>query len=110
MDLAARPFFETLSKWLYRGVIIDPGRDFFVEDHEVVGRSTLPAEYNNDYWEKHYCLRVDRIPTFLHRYADTILRTGKYLNVIQQCDKAARWPELVPLSYLPNPEHYQAAV
>ena len=89
---------------------MDPGRDFFMEDHEVVGRSTLPAEYNDDYWEKRYCLRVDRIPTFLHQYADTILRTGKYLNVIQQCDKATRWPELVPLSYLPNPERYQVAV
>ena len=35
-ELAAKPFFDTLSKWLYRGVIVDPGRDFFVEDHEVV--------------------------------------------------------------------------
>ena len=110
IDLAAKTFFETLSKCLYHGVIIDPGWDFFVEDHEVMGRSTLPAEYNDDYWEKRYCLRVDRLPTFLHRYADTILRTGKYINVIQQCQKAARWPELVLLSYLPNPEHYQAAV
>ena len=35
VELASKPFFETLSKWLYRGVIIDPGKDFFVEDHEV---------------------------------------------------------------------------
>ena len=33
--------------------------------------------------------------------------TGKYLNVIQQCDKTAKWPELTQLRYLPNPEHYQ---
>ena len=59
-----------------RGVIVDPGHDFFVEDHEVVERTALPTEYNDDYWEKRYCLRVDRIPTFLHAYADTILRTG----------------------------------
>ena len=110
VELSSKPFFETLSKWLYRGVIIDPGKDFFVEDHEVVDRNSLPTEYNDDYWEKRYCLRVDRIPTFLHRFADTILRTGKYLNVIQQCDKAARWPAMAPLSYLANPEHYQAVV
>merc|ERR1719318_401003 len=109
-ELASKPFFETLSKWLYRGVIVDPGHDFFVEDHEVVERTALPTEYNDDYWEKRYCLRVDRIPTFLHAYADTILRTGKYLNVIQQCDKTAKWPELTQLSYLSNPEHYQGVV
>ena len=106
-ELAAKPFFETLSKWLYRGVIIDPGKDFFVEDHEVVDRTCLPTEYNDDYWEKRYCLRMDKVPAFLSRYADTILRTGKYLNVIQQCDKTARWPDIIPLQYLHNPEHYQ---
>jgi len=106
-ELAARPFFETLSVWLYRGVILDRGRDFFVEDHEVMERSCLPTEYNDDYWEKRYCLRIEKVPTFLSRYADTILRTGKYLNVIQQCDKTAKWPEMISLSYLDNPEHYQ---
>jgi len=106
-ELSAKPFFETLSKWLYRGVIIDPGKDFFVEDHEVVDRSCLPTEYNDDYWEKRYCLRMDKVPVFLTRYSDTILRTGKYLNVIQQCDKTATWPEIVPLKYLQNSEHYQ---
>ena len=29
-----------------------------------------------------------QIPAFLHCHADKILRTGKYLNVIQQCDDA----------------------
>ena len=106
-ELAAKPFFDTLSKWLYRGVIVDPGKDFFVEDHEVVEKNCLPIEYNDDYWEKRYCLRVDKIPSFLSRHADTILRTGKYLNVIQQCDKTARWPGIVQLGYLHNAEHYQ---
>jgi len=106
-ELAAKPFFDTLSKWLYRGVIVDPGKDFFVEDHEVLEKNCLPVEYNDDYWEKRYCLRVDKIPSFLSRHADTILRTGKYLNVIQQCDKTAKWPEIVHLSYLHNAEHYQ---
>ena len=105
-ELAAKPFFETMSAWLHRGVIVDPGRDFFVEDHEVVDRACLPTEYNDDYWEKRYGLRLDQLPTFLARYADTVLRTGKYLNVIQQCDKTAKWRPIVPLQYLQNPEHY----
>ncbi len=28
------------------------------------------------------------MPSFLHSHADKILRTGKYLNVIQQCDQS----------------------
>ena len=48
-ELAAKPFFETLSKWLCRGVIIDPGKDFFVEDNEVVDRTCLPTEYIDDF-------------------------------------------------------------
>jgi Gamma tubulin complex component N-terminal len=50
--------------------------------------------------------RLDKIPSFLHKYADTILRTGKYLNVIQQCDKSAQWAAIQPLEYLTNSEHY----
>lgn len=45
-ELVVKPFFETFSMWLYRGVINDPGKDFFEEDHEVVDRTGLPTEYN----------------------------------------------------------------
>ncbi len=32
---------------------------------------------------------------------------GKYLNVIQQCDKEISWPDDVEdIVYLTNPEHY----
>ena len=41
-ELTTKPVFETLSKLLYRGVLIDPGKDFFFEDHKVVDR-TLPT-------------------------------------------------------------------
>ena len=60
-----RPFFETLSAWLYRGVILDPSKDFFVEDNQVLCKESLPLEYNDDFWEKRYGLRIDKIPTFL---------------------------------------------
>jgi len=36
------------SKWLYLVVIIDPGKDFFEEDHEVVDRTCLLTEYNDE--------------------------------------------------------------
>lgn len=63
--MISRPFFDILTTWLHRGVIIDPSKDFFVEDHEVLDKASLPLEYNDDYWEKRYCLRIDKIPTFL---------------------------------------------
>ena len=61
-----RPFFETLSAWLYRGIILDPSKDFFVGDNQILDKDRLPSgEYNDDYWEKRYCLRVDKVPIFL---------------------------------------------
>jgi len=54
--------------------------------------------------------RLDKIPCFLQKYADTVLSTGKYLNVIQQCDKSAQWAALQSLQYLPNPEHYHPII
>ena len=39
-----------------------------------------------------------------------ILRTGKYLNVIQQCEKNVNWPSIQTIQYLPNPEQYQETI
>ncbi len=58
----------------------------------------------------HGCFRLDKIPCFLQKYAATVLSTGKYLNVIQQCDKSAQWAALQSLEYLPNSEHYHPII
>ena len=76
VESAAKPYFEILSRWLHRGLIIDSGKDFFVEDNEVIERSALPLEYSDDYWERRYSIRMDQIPGFLHNHSDMILRTG----------------------------------
>lgn len=47
----------------------------------------MPLEYSDDYWERRYSIKADQIPAFLHSNVDKILRTGKYLNVIQQCEQ-----------------------
>ncbi len=73
---AAGPYFETLSRWIHRGIIHDPGRDFFVQDHEETGRAQMPLEYSDDYWERRYSIKPDQIPSFLHNHSDMILRTG----------------------------------
>lgn len=56
-----------------------------VEDNEVVQKEDLPMDYSADYWAKRYTIRRERIPKFLERVSDHILRAGKYLNVIRQC-------------------------
>ena len=32
---ASAPFFQILSQWINRGIIVDHGKDFYVEDNEV---------------------------------------------------------------------------
>lgn len=56
-----------------------------MEDNELIHREELPIDYSADYWEKRYTMRSERTPTFLNEQAQTILRTGKYFNVIRQC-------------------------
>jgi hypothetical protein len=55
-------------------VIIDPTKDFFVEDHEVLDKNSLPLEYNDDYWEKRYCLRQ---AAYSWTYRQLVHRIGK---------------------------------
>lgn len=58
-----------------------------IEDNELINKEELPVDYSADYWEKRYCVQRDRVPKFLDKFTDIILRTGKYLNVISQCGK-----------------------
>lgn len=83
---ASQPYWNILQKWIYQGSVEDPYLEFMVEDHQVVSMDKLsPTAYSDDYWEKRYTLRRDRVPSFLLPQTDQILRTGKYLNVIKQC-------------------------
>ena len=52
--LAARlqacvPYFETLEKWIYKGLIVDPYSEFLVEENEVIGKEKLQEDYNDSY-------------------------------------------------------------
>ena len=48
----------------------------------------IQSFFSDDYWERRYSIKADQIPAFLHANVDKILRTGKYLNVIQQCEQS----------------------
>uniref|UniRef100_A0A182NJT5 Gamma-tubulin complex component 2 n=1 Tax=Anopheles dirus TaxID=7168 RepID=A0A182NJT5_9DIPT len=81
IEAAAVPFMEMLHLWIYRGVINDPQQEFLIE------HSAMELTENElvDYWEKQYAIRSEKVPCFLAKYADVILRTGKYLNVVRVC-------------------------
>ncbi|XP_057335755.1 gamma-tubulin complex component 2-like isoform X2 [Microplitis mediator] len=99
IESASLPYMQILEKWVYKGVICDPYQEFFVEDNELIQREELPMDYSADYWEKRYTMKSERIPSFLNQHAHTILRTGKYFNVIRQCGKMIKWIKQEPLIY-----------
>ncbi|XP_012273660.1 gamma-tubulin complex component 2 isoform X2 [Orussus abietinus] len=107
---ASVPYMKMLEKWVYKGVICDPHQEFFVEDNELIQREELPMDYSADYWEKRYTMKPERIPEFLSENAQTILRTGKYFNVIRQCGKTVQWGKQEPLVYQQRGQNYIAAI
>ncbi|CAK9804480.1 Gamma-tubulin complex component 2 [Anthophora plagiata] len=110
IQTASIPYMQILEKWVYKGVICDPYEEFFVEDNELIQREELPIDYSADYWEKRYTMRPERIPTFLNEQAQTILRTGKYFNVIRQCGKTVKWGKQEPLIYQHQGQKYIAVI
>ncbi|KAG1670485.1 Gamma-tubulin complex component 2 [Nymphon striatum] len=102
---ATVPYFGILEKWIYRGLICDPYMEFLIEDNEIIQKEHLPEDYSDDFWEKRYTICRERIPSFLDKVSDTILRTGKYLNVIRQCGQKVQCPQAEKLSYSCRERH-----
>lgn len=103
---AAEPFMKMLQQWIQKGVIVDSTQEFLVEDNECIQQGEVPAYYSDDYWQRRYTLRTECIPTFLEKYAEKILRTGKYLNVIRQCGKRVMPIQEMDLQFDPtNDQH-----
>ncbi|KAL5106005.1 Gamma-tubulin complex component 2 [Taenia crassiceps] len=99
---ACRPFFESLSFWLYRGFLRadDAQRgEFFIVKSSAL---PLPSQENDTardyinsayYWERSYSILSTQLPGFLESRAEKVLATGKYLNVVQQCDSSLQLAE-----------------
>ena len=73
------------------------------------GKEKLQIEYNESYWEQHYSLVRERIPRFLEPFAEKILNTGKYLNVVSDCGVTIEQRH-EPLRYLVNPRQLEGAI
>ncbi|RWS05057.1 gamma-tubulin complex component 2-like protein, partial [Dinothrombium tinctorium] len=98
---AAKPYLNMLEKWITEGIIYDPYKEFFIEDYGYSKEEDLSIDCCDDkapyylltrlscssFWENRYAILTTRMPVFVSRFADKILKTGKYLSVIKQCGK-----------------------
>ncbi|KAJ2950612.1 hypothetical protein O0L34_g8866 [Tuta absoluta] len=109
-ERAAKPFLATLDHWIHKGTITDPFQEFMIEDNELINKEELPVDYSADYWEKRYSVQRDRVPRFLDKYIDIVLRTGKYLNVISQCGKPMSKTSTEEIKYSLREQNYGAII
>lgn len=81
---ASSAYLGILERWVYEGVIDDPHGEFFIAEDKSFQKESLTQDYDAKYWRQRYSLK-DEIPSFLANAAETILTTGKYLNVMREC-------------------------
>ncbi|KAG0466801.1 hypothetical protein HPP92_018381 [Vanilla planifolia] len=74
--------FGSFARWVYEGIIDDPYGEFFIAENKSLQKESLTLDYDAKYWQQRYSLK-DGIPSFLAGAAETILITGKYLNVMR---------------------------
>ncbi|GAV09274.1 hypothetical protein RvY_18843 [Ramazzottius varieornatus] len=81
------PFFRMLQEWLYEGSFQDPYGEFLIAiSSSKRMKDVQKSIHTYHYWENRYKLVPAMVPKFIEPFADKILRSGKYLNIIKQCD------------------------
>ncbi|XP_076883493.1 gamma-tubulin complex component 2-like [Bidens hawaiensis] len=93
IDSANSAYLGILERWVYEGVIDDPHDEFFIAENKSLKKDSLTQDYDAMYWRQRYSLKDD-IPSFLANSAETILTTGKYLNVMRECGHTVQVPAL----------------
>uniref|UniRef100_A0A158QGF3 Gamma-tubulin complex component n=1 Tax=Rodentolepis nana TaxID=102285 RepID=A0A158QGF3_RODNA len=118
---ACQPFFESLSSWVYRGILKPEDEklgEFFITkvsnklQSGAVRENDRAMEYINSafFWDRSYCILSTQLPTFLESHAEKILAAGKYLNVVQQCDSSQQLAEPEPLVFSENEQDFLAPI
>jgi gamma-tubulin complex component 2 len=57
-----------------------------ISESHAITKDHLKKEFNDVYWEQRYTLSDECVPEFLESNKEKILLTGKYLNVLKECD------------------------
>ncbi|XP_022887329.1 gamma-tubulin complex component 2 [Olea europaea var. sylvestris] len=102
---------HTQFRWVYEGVIDDPYGEFFIAENKSLQKESLTQDYDAKYWQQRYSLKGD-IPSFLANAAETILTTGKYLNVMKECGHNIQVPmaENSKLTSVGSSHHYRECI
>jgi gamma-tubulin complex component 2 len=85
-----------------RGELNDPYKEFMISENVSYSKEALTEDFTSQYWEAHFSLRNEHVPSLLKSYAVKCLTTGKYLTVIRGCSDHSHSdnskPEFPPLS------------
>lgn len=84
-------YVQLLERWIYEGIISDKYEEFMVFEQMNVEKVEKNKPQNN-YWEDRFILRRELVPMFLQKDSELILMTGKYLNVVTECNKTLQNP------------------
>ncbi|GMH34412.1 hypothetical protein BSKO_02246 [Bryopsis sp. KO-2023] len=85
------PYFEILERWLCEGVLADPYHEFMISENADVSKTSTTERLESRYWHERYTVYSGDnpelgVPLFLMEHQEIILKTGKYLNAIRECD------------------------
>lgn len=90
LEEVSKPFFHSLSRWIFEGELQDPFGEFFVELNPNIkaGRGPLDDfEGENEaasLWQDQFIFKTDMLPSFLGEdFGRKIFSTGKSLNFIR---------------------------
>lgn len=109
LDEVSKPFFHSLSLWIYEGELQDPFLEFFVElnddprkvsngrantsgaDGDMPSFSDLDGDAAS-LWQNKFVFRKEMLPSFLQEsFGRKIFSTGKSLNFIRQSCGDGDW-------------------
>ncbi|CBQ70350.1 related to Spindle pole body component alp6 [Sporisorium reilianum SRZ2] len=109
LDEVSKPFFHSLSLWIYEGELQDPFHEFFVELNDDPRKASqsrsnanpsdgdLPSFSDLDgdaasLWQNKFVFRKEMLPSFLQEsFGRKIFSTGKSLNFIRQSCGDGDW-------------------
>ncbi|XP_073971894.1 gamma-tubulin complex component 2-like [Rhodnius prolixus] len=98
---ASEPYFQSISMWIYKGILFDPFDEFMVTQKVSVKGPTN--------WDSMFNIRVSEVPIFLVDCQTYIYKAGKYLDAVRRSlDDMEKMPLLSeePLAYDVADENY----
>jgi len=104
LEKSAIPYLNMLSLWIHYGEIKDPYQEFLIKERKDLSKDNLHIDFQNPYWEERFKFREEQIPLFLQKLQDKVLLTGKYLDVIKECEESVECPYSGELDPKKNPK------